>query len=312
MWGFNLLRQEWLDNCIHFKHKIWLYQDNRLIATGIHSDLSNKGELIILDKKNKPNTFISSAISLRFTEQMHNLLIDAGNSHIKIALYKHREFIKLYTLDTHNPNFEEFIDDTQDLHFKQKLGSSVVSIKTLNSINNSIKDIEWIRPQKEFMGFRLHPNINEIKLGSDLWLMSLAAFNKTKTSTIIISCGTAFVASYVSKIGQFIACKIVPGLYKQLETLANTTAKINYIKSGEYTSMPQRTEDAVISGILDGYLGIIQFSLADLAKIDGNNVIPLLIINGGYSKYLQSALVGTEHLQFDNLVIDGLKYFLED
>ena len=309
--GFNLLRQEWLDNCIHFKQKIWLYQNNNIIAKGLHTDINNNGELIITDQKNKTHSFISSAISLRFNEQLYNLLIDAGNSHIKIALYQHHDLIKLYTLNKHNPDFNEFIQDTQGILFKQKLGSSVVDQQTINNINNTINDIKWITPQKEFMGLKLHPNIDPSLLGSDLWLMSIAAFNKTKTSTLVISCGTAFVTIYISKIGQFMACKIVPGLYKQLEILASSTAQINYIQSGQHISMPQKTDDAVISGILDGFLGIIQLSLADLATIDGNKK-PAILLNGGYSKYLQNALVGSNHSQFDNLVIDGLKYFLEE
>ena len=309
--GFNLLRQEWLDNCIHYKKAIYLYQNGALISAGIHTDLSNIGELIIVDKKKKIRSFISSAISLRFDEQLHNLLIDAGNSHVKIALYKHRELIKLYTLDTHKLDFTQFIDDTQGMIFKQKLGSSVVDLNTKNMIDNAIENIQWTSPQAQCMGFRVHPNIDPETLGTDLWLMGMAAFNKTKTSTLVISCGTAFAALYISKIGQFMGGKIVPGLYKQLEILSNSTAQIDYIQSGQYISMPQKIEDAVISGILDGFLGIIQLSLADLASIDGG-IIPKLVINGGYANYLQNALSGVEHLHFDNLVLEGLGYFLED
>ncbi len=310
--GFNLLRQEWLDNCIHYKKAIYLYQDGELISAGIHTDLSNIGELIIVDKKKKIRSFISSAISLRFDEQLHNLLIDAGNSHVKIALYKHRELIKLYILDTHNLDFTQFIDDTQGMIFKQKLGSSVVDLNTKNMIDNAIDNIQWISPRAQCMGFRVHPNIDPATLGTDLWLMGIAAFNNTKASTLVISCGTAFAALYISKIGQFMGGKIVPGLYKQLEILSNSTAQIDYIQSGQYISMPQKTEDAVISGILDGFLGVIQLSLADLASIDGGNATPKLVINGGYANYLQNALSGVEHLHFDNLVLEGLGYFLEE
>lgn len=63
LFGFPLLRREWLDNCIHHQAHITLTQDNQLIAQGMHCDISETGELVIKTAQGIQK-FSSSTISL--------------------------------------------------------------------------------------------------------------------------------------------------------------------------------------------------------------------------------------------------------
>lgn len=45
--GFALLRQEWLDNCIHYNQIISLYRNKVLLDKGLHTDLTNDGKIKI-------------------------------------------------------------------------------------------------------------------------------------------------------------------------------------------------------------------------------------------------------------------------
>lgn len=66
--GFPLLRREWLDNCLHLNEEVSIFQEGNIIATGIHSDITETGELIIKTDKDLQK-FSSSAISLRLKNQ---------------------------------------------------------------------------------------------------------------------------------------------------------------------------------------------------------------------------------------------------
>ncbi len=307
--GFKVFYQEWLDNCIHFNKYVSVYQNNKFIDSGINTGISMEGHLLI-DTKNGVKCFKSADISLRFSiDNKYNLLIDAGNSNIKFAIYEGDKLIKLYRVDTLNFDIKNIKEDIVNTPFENKLGSSVVSPEIISKINTVIPDINWIKPKRNIYGLKINENISLEKIGTDLWLMAIAAYNITKTSTIVVSCGTGFVTVFINDKGELCGVKIMSGLFKQLETLDKTTANIGYIKKGDYDQFPKNTQDAVISGIIDGYMGLIQTSLNDLHK--QNDIYPKLLISGGYTNWLSIYL--KEHFSpifYENLVLEGLKYFL--
>lgn len=65
IFGFALLRREWLDNCRHLKQKTTIYQNDIEICHGIHQDIGENGELII-ETDSGLQKFSSSSISIKF------------------------------------------------------------------------------------------------------------------------------------------------------------------------------------------------------------------------------------------------------
>jgi len=63
LFGFALLRQEWLDNCLHLKKNLTILQNGQIIAAGIHQDINEHGELV-LQTATTVHTFASSSISV--------------------------------------------------------------------------------------------------------------------------------------------------------------------------------------------------------------------------------------------------------
>lgn len=47
IFGFGLIRQEWLDNCIHYLKFIEIYQDSKVIDSGININVSTSGKIVI-------------------------------------------------------------------------------------------------------------------------------------------------------------------------------------------------------------------------------------------------------------------------
>lgn len=63
LFGFALLRREWLDNCLHLNQKVKIMQHGEIIAQGVHTDINEQGELII-QTATGVQQFSSSVISL--------------------------------------------------------------------------------------------------------------------------------------------------------------------------------------------------------------------------------------------------------
>lgn len=66
LFGFALLRREWLDNCWHLNQPMTICQNGDEICQGIHRDIGENGELI-LETNTGLEKFSSSAISIKFT-----------------------------------------------------------------------------------------------------------------------------------------------------------------------------------------------------------------------------------------------------
>jgi len=70
IFGFAIVRQEWLDNCIHYRKVISLYQGGELLDHGIHIDLTSNGKIVIEDQNNgEIREYSGSTISLIFEDQ---------------------------------------------------------------------------------------------------------------------------------------------------------------------------------------------------------------------------------------------------
>lgn len=63
LFGFQLLRREWLDNCLHYQKQVSLRNDKETIAHGIHHDLGEEGELVI-KTSNEVTKYSNSFLSL--------------------------------------------------------------------------------------------------------------------------------------------------------------------------------------------------------------------------------------------------------
>lgn len=64
LFGFALIRREWLDNCMHINDEVSLIENGIEIARGIHHDIGTNGELII-KTENQLKSYSSSLISLK-------------------------------------------------------------------------------------------------------------------------------------------------------------------------------------------------------------------------------------------------------
>ncbi len=96
------------------------------------------------------------------------------------------------------------------------------------------------------------------KVGVDRLLNALAAYRRTKTSTIVIDFGTAITFDVVSKKGEFLGGLILPGIKTSTYALNKQTAflpKVDVKRPAKIIG--KNTEDAISAGIYIGTVGAI-------------------------------------------------------
>jgi len=66
--GFSALKQEWLDNCVHYQQQIKVMRRSVLITSGIHIGIDDSGALLVQDRAQKITSYISADISIILPE----------------------------------------------------------------------------------------------------------------------------------------------------------------------------------------------------------------------------------------------------
>lgn len=149
--------------------------------------------------------------------------------------------------------------------------------------------------------------MNPEEMGTDLIANSLAAYMDCKNTCIVVDFGTALTFTSIGEDGKILGVSIAPGLKTAMKSLSSNTAKLPEIPLEiPKTALGKNTTEAMQSGILLGYTGLVEKLIeATKKELQGNITI---YATGG----LSSILSNIHHL-FDqvepNLTLNGLFEF---
>lgn len=142
--------------------------------------------------------------------------------------------------------------------------------------------------------------------GVDRALASLAALeiirNPLNKNLLIADCGTILSLTKLTSKGSIIGGQLAPGFLTQLKSMKDYTKNLKIPKKYE---MPTKnflinTEDAILKGVLNSLMGLINLSFNPLEDI--------LITCGGDSKFITKILKdkNKEIINAPNLVMEGM------
>lgn len=153
------------------------------------------------------------------------------------------------------------------------------------------------------------------RLGADRWHALIAArLGAPLQPLLVVNAGTATTVDAVSAAGRFEGGAIAPGLDLMRDSLARGTARLPRA-SGQWVELPDNTDDAIESGIVDAQVGLVERRLRAFAAHCGAPV--RLLLAGGYARRLgrlltrllpdlpASVLSGPPSIE-DNLVLRGV------
>jgi len=228
------------------------------------------------------------------------LVIDVGNSHTVIGVYKEEKLLGHWRISTNLKKTE----DEYGILVKGLLDNSKLSLADIKGIVIScvVSPIIWILKKMSADYFKVSPIIvgpgiktgiyiktdNPKEVGADRIVNAIAAYKLYGGPVIIIDFGTATTFCAVNKDGVYLGGAIAPGIEISAEALAEKTAKLPKIEvTKPQHSIGSNTIAAMKSGIFFGYLGLTNELIRRFKRELGED--SLVVATGGYSE-----LIGNE------------------
>jgi len=258
------------------------------------------------------------------------LLIDAGNSFLKIALVESLDVEKFTGKTLSDSNFIYHVIDYNSLSdhlfelFSDEELQQVIICNVGNPVNfNVISDVlynHWrITPiliEVEQDKFDLSTRYtNPRVLGSDRWVAMIAARREFNRKFCVVDCGTAVTVDVVSDSGMHLGGLITPGIktaQRSLGVSANNLPVVdnnNKNINNDVSFLATNTRDAILGGTLYQLSAYIERIVSEIKLELGDDIE--CIITGGDADKIQGLTYHHFHYR-ETLVLDGLRIIAQE
>ena len=237
-----------------------------------------------------------------------NLVIDAGNSLIKISVF--RENIELFHQQFEISLFVERIKSV----FKKYTG-----------IDNAIVSSVGALDKKDIAVVSLFCNVHQLShksktpfknsyatpesLGVDRIALATAAFYKNPNgNTLVIDAGTCMTFDMINDYGEYLGGAISPGLSMRYKALHQQTSKLPLLKAEDIIDfIGNSTNSSIHSGVVNGISAEINGVIDQYNQRFKDLTV---ILTGGDALFLSKR---TKNTIFANpkFLLEGLNYLLE-
>jgi type III pantothenate kinase len=236
-----------------------------------------------------------------------NLVLDVGNSLLKIALFEKSELIQKFKFS------ENYKRNIEDIISKYKVTHSIISNvgriddSTINILKEST-NLLLVSNQLKIPFKNLYKSKNT--LGQDrLALVSAAAFNFPNENVLIVDVGSCITYDFKNNNNEYLGGGISPGISMRFKSLNTFTSNLPLIDFDSiYQLIGNNTKNSITSGVVNGTIseinGIIQQYREEFKNIR-------IILTGGDSNFLLKRIKNTIFADRNFLLI-GLNKLLED
>lgn len=251
------------------------------------------------------------------------LAIDAGNSSLKLGLYKGDELISLRTVAYENLNAGMF----EGLDFQHAAIASVVPQRT-RQCEDLLKSAFGISPYRISLASRLDLIIDYLTpdtLGIDRICSCIGALHNSDITALLsgeraciitIDLGTATTVNLVRILRRndlpephFAGGLICPGIYTMLSSLHKDTAQLPMTRPEDYRGLfGHDTASSIASGVITATVGMIEKVLSVLKNEYAGGSMKLFL-TGGNASVRQYFSFGHEYVP--DLVLRGVKRIYE-
>lgn len=258
--------------------------------------------------------FLSSAIknqkkmllSLKINTDLMNLIIDEGNTRIKLAVYNKSQLI-----DIEFSTFDLFSEDVLKLQEKYKFEALIISSVTHQILNK--KELVSIPHRYILSNLTPVPFVNKYKtpktLGVDRIALTMAAYCKYPNQhSLVIDAGTCITYDFIKNDGIYIGGAIAPGIKMRYESMHTFTQKLPLLTKPEedVRLTGATTNESMHSGVINGTMFEIEGVINSYQqKYESINVI----LTGGDANFLDKQLKNSIFVN-PNFLLEGLNEVL--
>lgn len=245
------------------------------------------------------------------------LVLDVGNTHIVVGVYRGEELLQHWRLHTNQKATEdEYGIMLHNLLQCEKISTEEITGIAISSVVPPVTSILRKLAQKYYQltPLILSPDIttglvnlcdHPTELGADRIANAVAAINKYGTPLIIVDFGTATTFCVIDEEGRYTGGAIAPGVNISAEALYQAASKLTRVEIRKPSQViAKNTTEAVQSGIYFGYAGLIDGIITRMKE--QLPLSPKVIATGGLSQLIASETKTIDEVD-SFLTLEGLR-----
>ena len=250
------------------------------------------------------------------------LVFDVGNTNMVLGLYKGKELIKYWRINTAKEKTSDeygilinnlFQYEKIDLDCIEDVIISSVVPDVMHSLENFCKKYCQKQPKVVGPGIKTGLNIkydNPKQVGADRIVNAVACVEKYGAPVIVVDFGTATTFCAITNNADYLGGTIVPGLKISSEALFQRASKLPRVELTKPSSVIcKNTVTAMQAGIIYGYVGSVE-KIIDMMKKELNLEDVKVIATGGLSTLIASETDSIDYVD-RFLTLDGLRILHE-
>lgn len=237
-----------------------------------------------------------------------NLVIDAGNTLIKVAVFEKEQLIFQEIVDENRLplRLKEICDEFPKIKWAMVASVRNLELKTMAVLAVFCKVLRLDQNTKTpFKNSYATPST----LGVDRIALATAAFYYNKNgNTLVIDAGTCLTYDMVNDYGEYLGGAISPGLNMRYRALSEQTAKLPLLEKTDLLDfIGNSTDTSIHSGVINGICneidGVIEQYKSRFTDLT-------VILTGGDGDFLSKRLKNPIFAH-SNFLLEGLNYLLE-
>jgi type III pantothenate kinase len=237
-----------------------------------------------------------------------NLVVDAGNTRVKLAVFQKNSLV--YLKETTVARFQEEVSDLFKKH--SALGRAIVSnVGALTQQHVAVVSLYCrvhVLSQASKMPFK-NSYASPQTLGVDrMALVSAAFFENPHRNTLVIDAGTCITYDMINDFDEYLGGAIAPGLQMRYNAMHGQTANLPLLEKTELLDfIGNTTEKCMHSGVLNGLYNELDGTIDQYQQRFKDLTV---ILTGGDGHFLSKRLKNTIFAD-SNFLLKGLNYLLE-